>query len=242
MTKEKTMKKTVAVVITALASFLLIVGMLIASIEMFAVNERFFENEYNKLNTAASIGMSDEDLTRVTKNLIAYTTGRRDTLDMQAKINGAEEEVFGQREKDHMVDVRALYLHARMVRTISLVVALALIAAAFAVFGKKALRTLFRSFLVVSGVFALIVLALGVYAAVDFASFWTSFHHLFFTNDLWLLDPRTDVLIMMVPEAFFSSLVTRIIIRFVSIFVTLNIAAAVGAIVMKKRQQGKEAA
>lgn len=235
------MRKTAAAVLTALASLLLIVGMLIASIEMFAVNERFFESEYSKLNTAASIGMSDEDLTRVTDNLIAYTTGHRDSLDMQAKINGAEEEVFGQREKDHMVDVRALYLAARTVRIASLVTALVLIAAAFAVFGKNALRTLCRSFLAVSGAFALIVLALGIYAAVDFASFWTSFHHLFFTNDLWLLDPRTDVLIMMVPEAFFSSLVTRIIVRFVSIFVTLNIAAAVGAAIIKKRRQIKEA-
>ena len=37
------------------------------------------------------------------------------------------------------------------------------------------------------------------------------FHHIFFRNDLWLLDPNTDILIMMVPETFFFHLVFRIL-------------------------------
>jgi len=71
---------------------------------------------------------------------------------------------------------------------------------------------------------------------VDFTSFWVSFHHLFFTNDLWLLNPETDVLIMMVPQQFFSDLVARIIIRFVSVFFVLNAAAAAGLLIIKKRR------
>ena len=235
------MRRTLAAVCTVIASILLIIGLLIVSIEMFAVNQRFFDQAYADFNTADSIGMSSEDLERVTEDLLAYTTGHRDSLNMEAEINGVQEEVFGQREKDHMVDVRSLYLGARTVRTVSLIGAAVLIVAAFAVFGRKALRFLCRSFLIVSGVFALIVIALGVYAAVDFSSFWTSFHHLFFSNDLWLLNPRTDVLINMVPEPFFSRLVTRIIIRFVSIFVVLNISAAIGAYVIKKRRKTIEA-
>ena len=237
------MRRTAATVCTVIASLLLIVGLLILSIEMFAFNRSFFEEEYEKLNTAESIGMSAEDLSMVTDVLLDYTAGNRETLDIQVQIGGEAQEVFGQREKDHMVDVQALYLNARTVRTVSFIGAVVLIAAAFLFRGKKALQLLCRSFLSVSGVFALVVIGLGIYAAVDFASFWTSFHHLFFTNDLWLLDPRTDVLIMMVPEPFFSSLVARIIIRFVSIFITLNIAAAVGAWLIKRKHkmQAKEA-
>jgi len=235
------MRKIAATVCAVIGSLLLILGLLIASIEMFAVNRGFFEDQYAKLDTAQSIGMSEEDLDRATNVLLDYTTGNRDTLDMQADIGGQMQEVFGQREKDHMVDVQALYLRARAVRTVSLVGALVLILAVFVLRGKKGLRTLCRSFLSVSGAFAIVVIALGIYAAVDFSSFWTSFHHLFFTNDLWLLDPRTDVLINMVPEPFFSALVARIIIRFVSIFLTLNIAAAVGALLIKRKERAKEA-
>ena len=154
----------------------------------------------------------------MTHKLLAYTTGADDNLDIQAEIQGQMQEVFGEREKEHMVDVKALYLGARDVRTVSLVLAAVLIAAAFLIGKKTALPVLCRSFLWTSAGFVVAVGAISVYAAMDFTSFWTSFHHVFFTNDLWLLDPRTDVLIQMVPEQFFSDLVMRIIVRFVSIF------------------------
>jgi integral membrane protein (TIGR01906 family) len=221
--------------LTTLGSIALILGLLIMSIEMFAVNTGFFQREYEKLGTAQNIGISEEDLARVTDKLIRYTTGTEDNLDMQAEIQGQMQEVFGEREKAHMVDVKALYLGARAVRTVSLALAAVLIATAFIVGKKSAARVLCRSFLWVSAVFVAVVGAIALYAALDFTAFWTSFHHVFFTNDLWLLDPRTEVLIQMVPEQFFSDLVARIIARFVSIFLTLNLAAAVGLCFIKRR-------
>ncbi len=224
-----------------IASVMLIVSLLIMSIEMFALNPSFFTSEYAKLNTAQEIGFSEQDLTAVTNKLINYIVDADDNLDMQASIGGEMQEVFGQREKDHMVDVKALYLNARDVRTVFLIGAAVLIAVTILIKKKQALKTLCKSFLYVSGVFVIIVGALGLYAAIDFTSFWISFHHLFFTNDLWLLDPRTDVLIMMVPEQFFSDLVARIIIRFVSLIIALNAAAAAGLIIIKKRSKAVEA-
>ena len=78
----------VRALLTALASALLIVGLLIVSIEMFAVNQGFFESEYAKpeLDTANEIGIHPDDLTRVTQTLLDYTTGKLDSLDMQAEI------------------------------------------------------------------------------------------------------------------------------------------------------------
>jgi integral membrane protein (TIGR01906 family) len=238
-TKEKTMsngKRFWMVLFTALGSLLLIVGLLIASIEMFAVNARFFHSEYSKLDTAQNIGISEEDLTKVTDKLLNYTTDTDDNLDIQAEIQGQMQEVFGQREKDHMVDVKVLYLGARNVRTVSLICAVLLFTAAFIIGRKHTWQSLCKSFLWVSAGFVVFVAAIGIYAAIDFTSFWTNFHHVFFTNDLWLLDPRTDVLIQMVPEQFFSDLVTRIIVRFISIFITLNAASMVGLAILKRRE------
>ncbi len=225
-----------------LGSILLIVGLLIASIEMFAVNAGFFQSEYDKLDTARNIGISDDDLTRVTRKLLDYTTGAEDNLNMQAEINGQLQEVFGQREKDHMVDVKVLYLRARGFRTFALAGAALLIALSFLIGKKRTARILGKSFLCVSGGFVVVVAAIGLYAAIDFSAFWTSFHHVFFDNDLWLLDPNTDVLIQMVPEQFFSNLVARIIVRFISIFVALNIAAAIGLAWIKRRERADKEA
>jgi integral membrane protein (TIGR01906 family) len=228
--------------LTAAACILLIVGLLIVSIEMFAVNQGFYESEYSRLGTASDIGIREEDLSEVTQTLLDYTTGKISSLDMQAEIRGEMQEVFGDREKTHMVDVKILFLAARNMRTWCLVLAAEHLLLAFLIGRKRTLKTLCKSFLWVSGGFLIIVGAVAAYAAIDFTGFWTSFHHVFFAgNDLWLLDPATDVLIQMVPEQFFSDLVARIIIRFVSIFVTLNLAAAVGLHIIRRRERKLEA-
>ena len=42
-----------------------------------------------------------------------------------------------------------------------------------------------------------------LWAMIDFNSIFYFFHIMSFSNDLWLLDPATDYLIMMFPEGFF---------------------------------------
>ena len=63
-------------------------------------------------------------------------------------------------------------------------------------------------------ILGLILIFIVSYAVIDFNSFWNDFHHIFFTNDLWILDPGVDRLINMVPLNFFNGLVTRIIITY----------------------------
>ena len=76
---------------------------------------------------------------------------------------------------------------------------------------KALRRQTAKMFLKTSAVLMGLAGALAFYAFLDFNEFWTMFHHIFFRNDLWLLDPNTDVLIMMVPETFFFNLVFRIL-------------------------------
>ncbi len=199
---------------------------MIVSIEIYALDQDFYAKEYAKLATAKTIGMSERDLTQVTQKLLSYTCGHAENLDMEAEINGLTREVFGAREKNHMEDVRNLYLSARNVRTCGLVCAAAFFVVVFILKPKKALNLLCLMFLRVSAAFVAIIAGIGLWAAIDFPSFWTAFHNIFFTNDLWLLNPQTDVLIMMVPQQFFSDLVRSILILFAAAFVVLNVAAA----------------
>ena len=107
-----------------------------------------------------------------------------------------------------MSDVRALYQRGRTI-------AYGMLAAgtlfyAWVLFYKKfrceALKGYVRGNFLFLGILAMV----GLYAALDFNTFWTTFHKILFTNDLWLLNPKTDILIMMVPEQFFFDLVMRI--------------------------------
>ena len=53
----------------------------------------------------------------------------------------------------------------------------------------------------------------ALWALADFNGAFTAFHHMLFTNDLWLLDPATDRMIRMFPEPFFIDIAARIGLR-----------------------------
>ena len=58
-----------------------------------------------------------------------------------------------------------------------------------------------RTLIAILAAVTLIIIA----ACIDFNSLFILFHQIAFTNDLWLLDPRTDLLIRLMPIEFFVS-------------------------------------
>ena len=82
-----------------------------------------------------------------------------------------------------------------------------------------------------------LVLLIGFLAASNFTKYWTIFHHIFFTNDLWLLDPKTDLMIQMLPEQFFSGMALDIAVSF---FIYLSIIQLVGLYYMKRGKKNEE--
>ena len=124
-----------------------------------------------------------------------------------------------------MKDVAVLYQNAMFVRNSALLVLLVSIIIAYKSKLKDFRLLLAHTYNQVSLVFTLFVGTILMIAVIDFTWFWTNFHNVFFSNDLWLLNPKTDILIMMVPEQFFFDLTFRIIIGFLSVFILSNIFA-----------------
>ena len=151
----------------------------------------------------AGIDMTMEDLLQVTDEMMAYLRGNREDLHVTTVIGGESREFFNEREIAHMEDVRALFLKGLLVRRIMAVLAVSLILFMALRRKKDTIYILARSFQAVSAVLAAIALALGVLISTDFTKYFTIFHQIFFDNDLWILDPATDLLINIVPEPFF---------------------------------------
>lgn len=190
----------------------LILGLIITSVEVLSFNKGYYEKQYHKLEIAKTIGISEVDLMRTTDDLLDYIKGHREDLDIVVVIDGVEVQMFNQREIDHMVDVQVLMLNVLFLRNVLILTALLIFL--YALISKDIfdLVLMFQALIQGGGIMILVLGFIGVYAVVDFDSFWIQFHELLFTNDLWLLDPNTDRLIMMVPQAFFSGLVYRILI------------------------------
>ena len=63
----------------------------------------------------------------------------------------------------------------------------------------------------------------GFWILTDFTSFWTWFHTIFFSNQLWLLDPNTDFMICMLPETIFYQLVLSCVIKVICLMVPVSL-------------------
>lgn len=65
-----------------------------------------------------------------------------------------------------------------------------------------------------TGLFSALICGLAALISTDFTKYFVIFHQIFFDNDLWILDARTDLLINIVPEPFFMDTAARIAMLF----------------------------
>ena len=116
-------------------------------------------------------------------------------------------------EDVHMEDVRGLFVGALVLRRICIVTAFVCVALLWLLKADIAL-VVPRSVCWGTGLFFAIICVLGLVISTDFTKYFVIFHHIFFNNDLWLLDPATDLLINIVPEPFFVDTASYIALVF----------------------------
>jgi integral membrane protein (TIGR01906 family) len=126
-----------------------------------------------------------------------------------------------------MIDVRNLYLAVHGVKYAGIAVFLLLLFIVFRLSRKGMIRCLAKGYLIAAAICLALFLFLLFLIVRDFNGFWTNLHYLFFANELWLLDPKTDILIQMLPEQFFYDLVVKIVRLFIFETVVLAIMSGI---------------
>ena len=195
---------------------LIIVAVFLTLVDVCCFDRNFYVKEYEKNGTAEVIGISDEQLMMVTEHLLGYLEDTEEVLKIDAEIKGVVRNVFDERDTMHMVDVKVLYQNAMLVRNVTFVLAIVIFGYNILQMKKEIVASLAVSFYKALGAFMMICAAVLIGAAVDFDAMWRFFHTIFFSNDLWLLDPNVSVLINMVPLQFFFDLVTKIVVLFIA--------------------------
>ncbi|AOY77762.1 TIGR01906 family membrane protein [Clostridium formicaceticum] len=189
--------------------------LLLSSIEFMAFNRNHYKNSFEKYDITTATGMDTNNLGHVVEDLLSYLKNEKDTLDTTAVIHGEEREVFGEREKLHMIDVKDLFVKGRLIRNAGLGVLVILLLGMIIKDGHwktNLAKALFYTAVVnltLLGIFLLLLY-------IDFNKYFTYFHLIFFNNDLWVLDPQKEVLIQMVPEGFFYDTSIKIIAIFIA--------------------------
>ena len=202
----------------------------------------YFQREYEKYSVPAAINVEMDELLRVTDEMMDYLKDKRDDLHINSIVGGQQREFFNQREISHMEDVQSLVMGAIWIRRICVAV-LVLGIAALLLRKRRTLRVLAGSCLGVSAVIAAVTAVIAVYMSSNFTAAFNRFHEIFFDNDLWILDPATDLLINIVPEGFFVDTALRIGLLFggsMLVLLAASLIITVRGAWSRKGKPGKE--
>ena len=196
-------------------AFCLMIILLITSVEAVVYwTPGYFEREYTKYNVLDSLpSMTMEDLLEVTDEMMDYLKGEREDLHVVTVMDGQEREFFNEREIAHMEDVQVLFLRAMSLRRACIFICVLCLGFLFLT-KAPVRRVLPPSICAGTGLFFGITAILALIISGDFTKYFVIFHHIFFDNDLWILDPATDMLINIVPEGFFMDTAARIALLF----------------------------
>lgn len=192
---------------------------LVMSIEENSYDLDYYMNSFEENGVYETTGKTPEELEKISKDIILYLKGSDDS---------ALDSHFNQREIHHMEDVLGLFDLARVIKLVSSLLTLGII---FYFLSREKAGLMGKWILF--GLFAnhFILLILGILVATDFTKYFTVFHEIFFTNDLWILDPKTDLMIQMLPEPFFINIARNIGMSFIK---NLAIAQFIGYVFYRK--------
>ena len=205
------MKKFFTTFLIIIQCFSLFISSILAVIFYVCFDLNFYKDFYQKENLPSSIGTSSDNLINNTQNLLNY-------LNKKEQLNT---DWFSEKDILHMVDVQNLYTFSHNIMIYCLLTLIISTIIIILILRGKSLLYITKIFNKVLLLFIVLVGGLSAVIAYNFNSFWIKFHTTLFSNDLWLLSPNESNLIKMVPEEFFISLITKIIIYILILFILL---------------------
>jgi integral membrane protein (TIGR01906 family) len=211
-------------------------ALITTNIRVALSEQRVYEHAVQSYDAAEASGIPESELLQANGEIKRYLT-IEDAAPLSIEVrkeSGAIEPLFNAEEIAHMADVRELVrgLFAAQVASVFTVLTLAVV---LAIWSPRTLaRCLLRGALLTGG----ILLGAGLIAASGFDSAWTQFHQLAFSNDFWELDPRTDHLIQMFPEAFWQE-ITTLIVMATLLEAFLMVGASVAYLLLARPQEGE---
>ena len=189
--------------------FLIFIFVLIFSVLVSSFNKRIYKSVYRSdENIKEFSGFTEEEYLGEIKRLKGYLFNTREDSSLI-------DSVYSEDEVSHMKDVYRLF---RMVRIIC---GLSFFAAWFIIIkNKKCISSIdisrrWHLFIV----YPVLIFAPAI---INFEKFWTTFHKVLFSNDLWLMDPRYSLMINLLPEKIFYSIsMMTIIVYFIIVLVAV---------------------
>ncbi|MHC1786261.1 MAG: DUF1461 domain-containing protein [Christensenellales bacterium] len=182
---------------------------LISGLSDKAVNETLMADKFARFSDTSIAGVAATEFPALASSITGYLGGKLQTPQVKVARGGVRADAFSDRELQHLADIRGLLEAAGILR----VTAIGLVIFAFLLFislrkarpgllrGVHPERALTAALFCFLGLLALIC----IWGLIDFQSLFVMAHRLVFRNDLWQLDPTTDLLLQLMPLPLFLS-------------------------------------
>ncbi len=169
-------------------------------------NENLMKQGFLNYSQTAHLNVSASQYGDYAKAICDYLDGKTPVTQIENPDTGETEPAFSDKENRHMADVKGIVSLLKIVRWAGGGIVIGLLAWLY--FRNKAKPTQFLSDAVggfaLSALFLLLIATiLAVWGAVNFDGLFVTFHKLSFANDLWILNPSTDLLVALMPLPFF---------------------------------------
>ncbi len=187
--------------VVAVLVLVLPVALITTTIRVAVSEQAVYDFSVRQHNASSVSGIPESELIRANGEIRDYLVNSNPSplaIEVQDAAGDAAT-LFNARETAHMADVRDLVhlMFAVQVGSVALLLSLIVVMAVLWPTRVLAAGLLYGSMLT-----GAVIGAVGIIAMSGFESAWSQFHGIFFTNDLWQLDPDTDHLIQMFPEQF----------------------------------------
>ena len=193
--------------LVAIVPFLLV--LIVLKVTIFNVG--FYSEEFSKYNVEKNV----KDPVSLNQNVLEFIQGKPILLSNE----------FNEREKLHLEDVRSLISPLTTLMYSLAVVFIAVLAVSISKIKKGNEIAGFVGKISLHGGILAIAISLLLFfsAALDFGSFFDSFHRMFFEEGTYLFDPSSEVIVRLYPENLFVDL---------GIVISRNIMLASAAIIL----------
>lgn len=221
------MKKTLC---AALLFLLLEIAAACLSVLHAGTDARLYLQCFNAYAQTERLGVRPGSYPDLAESLAGYLGGERESPQTLTPRTGAgtAAPAFNDRELTHLSDIRRIFSILARAWTLYLPAAgLALLLWK----GRAAPASVWTGFLLSLLPWA----GAAAWAALDFTGAFIALHRLAFTNELWLLNPNTDLLICLMPQEMFVFLARRLALTLAPAFLLPPTAAVLLHIIRKQR-------
>ena len=205
-----------------------------ASIAVAFNSPWLYEYGFKKYDVPAVTGISLSELNKAGSGLIEYFNSDDRLIDLVVTRNGQPFTLFNEREILHLLDVKEL---VQLDYAIVIVTGLFLLvySAVFLARSTSQWPQLPKNLICGSILTLLLIGSAGMIALIDFRWFFLQFHLISFANDLWMLNPATDYLIMMFPQGFWFD--ATLLCTGMTVFMAV-IAGTISVCLLRSRSEG----